>query len=1294
MISKTKTQRKPMARALALLLCLAMMLTVLPIVASAKTLESDTPENVFFYLDTGTAANGGGDRVLLAVFTMDELYEAAHGPDGTKDTAYSASFIDNFPTETYLQGIGLTIPELLSFVEEKTGVEGASLTYAGNDRIYFSATDGAVKNHYAKNLTEVERYYFPGLYGQFDQDEDSIIDIEAAKAGAIPAEPYIAVASYGGRIFEDATLMAAVEANGGVITDSLINADLFDMEQSLRFVVPQTEAELESATHTMSEVTKWVYSIRLVQPGGTDVVSQGTVADPTVKFTLDGTTLTITATAEEGASLYFSSIGGVTSAPILKYDEPLVIENYNAAAPFNITFQAVREGYVSSAAVTANSSNITTEEPEEPDNTAFGFAMNASANAEVGTEFSVAAALTADSDTVLYGAEYRIAVPEEYFSVGAVTANTSGGWTYGSSSEGGNTYITFTFLDTVGAALTAGTAADIATVALTPIKDGEAEIAVDSAVVTRADATAYETVSAPGFTIAIDAGAAEPGDPTVWDGSIDTSWYNSTDTSFEIYTAAEFAGFAAIVNNKPETSEAGAVTGTDANIPADDFLGKTVYLMTDIDLGGIEVTAGGLNGTAYTAPVWSGQMWTPIASNTSSSANGSGLTGRPFKGTFDGGYHTVSNMYCVHTTDTSGLFGDLGQAGIVKNVIVGSGYVSGVRFTAGVVGRNWGEIYNCANFATVDTTGDRSGGGIAGASYDNGHDPVIKNCYNAGLIMKGDRRYSGGIADDNEGIIENCFNIGTGRQKFSPYDLMGGIVGGGRSSGTLINTYSLLGEGLPVSLIGANTTIPEGSAMLTLEEMQSDAFVLLLGDAFNADDPANPINAGFPVLKGQGGVEVKEPEDPDAVYTLTLTPGTTDNLLIGETLDINVNISGDDYLGAQIVVRYDTDLFDFAGYSNAVSVSNFKVTPDAEAGEITISAMNATDNITEGTFITLSFSAKELGSGEFIATAAFTVEKAEMITIEASATDVLIANVEGTDATIVAEIEVAFYAVDDAVISSESLPYGSGISAPEADDVDYFNFIGWRNGSSVYSGADIAQLALTTDNWTFADYALSFTAAYEAKSFNVSLGDGLDGSDTATYGTDYIGTITGYDEENYEYSVTYAGIDDAAGSEFSGAATISDGTFTIFGGEIKGDLTVNVSRNYIGNVITYEDYVTGYTLVLMGGDPESDSFTYDGNAMLYVETLGGFAYLTEGTVSAEDAALLVEAGSEPATVLAATYDVNGSGSVNLADAGAALGCYRVAYSVEDRMAMYLLADVNGDFKVDTDDYTLIFDYVA
>ena len=54
---------------------------------------------------------------------------------------------------------------------------------------------------------------------------------------------------------------------------------------------------------------------------------------------------------------------------------------------------------------------------------------------------------------------------------------------------------------------------------------------------------------------------------TRWDGAVDLSWYNGTDTEFTITTARQLAGLAQLVNDKTDT-----------------FSGKTVRLGADISL--------------------------------------------------------------------------------------------------------------------------------------------------------------------------------------------------------------------------------------------------------------------------------------------------------------------------------------------------------------------------------------------------------------------------------------------------------------------------------------------------------------------------------------------------------------------------------------------------------------------------------------------------------------------------------------------------------------------------------------
>ncbi len=54
---------------------------------------------------------------------------------------------------------------------------------------------------------------------------------------------------------------------------------------------------------------------------------------------------------------------------------------------------------------------------------------------------------------------------------------------------------------------------------------------------------------------------------TRWDGAVDLSWYNGTDTEFTITTARQLAGVAELVNSNTT-----------------DFAGKTIRLGADISL--------------------------------------------------------------------------------------------------------------------------------------------------------------------------------------------------------------------------------------------------------------------------------------------------------------------------------------------------------------------------------------------------------------------------------------------------------------------------------------------------------------------------------------------------------------------------------------------------------------------------------------------------------------------------------------------------------------------------------------
>ena len=112
-----------------------------------------------------------------------------------------------------------------------------------------------------------------------------------------------------------------------------------------------------------------------------------------------------------------------------------------------------------------------------------------------------------------------------------------------------------------------------------------------------------------------------------------------------------------------------------------------------------------------------GKDWTPIGTDYDNA----------YKGTFDGGGHTITGLTFTTNDEYAGLFGYLNRAGTVKNVVM-----EGVQITSnqiyggsigGVVGSSWGTIENCSVSGSISGTvyvggvvGVQIGGSITGCS--------------------------------------------------------------------------------------------------------------------------------------------------------------------------------------------------------------------------------------------------------------------------------------------------------------------------------------------------------------------------------------------------------------------------------------------------------------------------------------------------------------------------------------------------------------------------------------------------
>ena len=172
--------------------------------------------------------------------------------------------------------------------------------------------------------------------------------------------------------------------------------------------------------------------------------------------------------------------------------------------------------------------------------------------------------------------------------------------------------------------------------------------------------------------------------------------------------------------------------------------------------------------------------WTPIGN-----ANNYGY----YNGTFDGNGYKIKNLNVTIPDGQyprAGFFARVGKTGIIKNLRIDSGKISGTGFRAvvgGIAGDNYGTIQNCSNAANISVerygTTDREDaanihyvGGIAG-----GGSGTIERCYNEGAIsaFTYDNYYVGGITAACD--VKNCYNTGkiTGR-----YSVCG--VGGSASN--------------------------------------------------------------------------------------------------------------------------------------------------------------------------------------------------------------------------------------------------------------------------------------------------------------------------------------------------------------------------------------------------------------------------------------------------------------------------------------------------------------------------------
>ena len=208
------------------------------------------------------------------------------------------------------------------------------------------------------------------------------------------------------------------------------------------------------------------------------------------------------------------------------------------------------------------------------------------------------------------------------------------------------------------------------------------------------------------------------------------------------------------------------------------------YTVTSADglMSVAELVNGGktdINITLGTNIDLTGKDWTPIGTDYDNL----------YKGTFDGGGHTITGLTVTTNDRFVGLFGRLGEAGTVKNVVMeGIQITSNHMFgnTGGVAGYSDGTIENCSVSGSV--SGTLYVGGVVGDQWG----ASITGCSSSATV-KG-TRYVGGVAGGtNAGAtLTACYATGNVTIEIDPAkNIAGGSLVGFNGGSSLLACYAI-----------------------------------------------------------------------------------------------------------------------------------------------------------------------------------------------------------------------------------------------------------------------------------------------------------------------------------------------------------------------------------------------------------------------------------------------------------------------------------------------------------------------
>jgi len=248
-----------------------------------------------------------------------------------------------------------------------------------------------------------------------------------------------------------------------------------------------------------------------------------------------------------------------------------------------------------------------------------------------------------------------------------------------------------------------------------------------------------------------------------------------------------------------------------------------------------------------------------------------GIVGDPFEGTFDGRGYEIRDLFINRSDEnTVGLFGIVGEGGVILNAGVVGANVTG-HFTVGALSAmNLGVVSRC--YSTGSVNGNSAVGGLLGGNSGN-----VSSSYST-TSATGKAVVGGLVGMNSRGTVTDSYATGSATRVYGSDSSFGGFVGRNRE-GKIVNCYSTggvdYGEAAAPTANGfAGSVVTDGDYEMTGNYWDVETS----GQSSTAGDASGRVTAEMMDVATYEGWSIAAVDDPDGrntAYTWNIVGGQT-----------------------------------------------------------------------------------------------------------------------------------------------------------------------------------------------------------------------------------------------------------------------------------------------------------------------------------------------------------------------------------------------------------------------------------